>query len=82
MVDLKKIFREKRNVRNYFRCLLVFTIQVILLYCMLWAINLGPILDPTEEVDIEGNSESYPYLLLITKFTCSMVLHITMQPKI
>lgn len=51
--------------------------------CLFFAINVGPamkILDPeNESVAVE---EEYPYVLLIVKYICAMILHLTMHSKV
>ena len=54
--------------------------QVVLLAAMFWTINLGPIYDPIP--DKEPGQEEYPFVLMLTKLICTLVLHVTMQPNV
>ena len=40
-----KIHREDRNAKMFYKVLLIFTFQIGLLYCMLYAIFIGPLVD-------------------------------------
>ena len=51
---------------------------------LLWVINLSnyfgsEIVDPGDD---DSDTDDWQYLVLITKFICSVILHVTLQPKV
>lgn len=73
ILDVKKQFRLKRNQRNFFKIMLLFFLQMMLLFILLWVISIQPSMsdDPDEGSD-------WPYLVLVCKFICSVILHVTL----
>lgn len=41
ILDIKRQFRLKRNKRNFFKVMLLFFLQMLLLFILLWVINLS-----------------------------------------
>jgi len=73
MIKAIKAGREKRNVKNWYKILLIFSLQFMVSFMLLYAIYIGPAKDG--EFKDDGNDE-YVYELLISKFLCCIVLHV------
>ena len=59
--------------------MLLFLLQILLLLILFWTINISKYfdddIDNTREVE---DTDDWQYLVLITKFICSVILHITL----
>ena len=78
-LDVKRKFREKRNVRNFFKLIQIFCLQLILLFSLLYSFFISRLL---ETEDILREEDEYPYLTFISKWACAILVHINMQPKL
>jgi hypothetical protein len=79
--ETKRLLREKRNIKNFFKLSQIFALQVILLYCLLYSLFLEYLIHPDLKPNLREMDEN-PYLTFVTKFCCSVLIHINMQPKI
>lgn len=55
---------------------MVFNIQILLLFAMVYSLTIG-----IKKEDIKDEDESFPFLVLATKVFCSIILHLQMQPQ-
>ena len=72
-------FRTQRNRQNFSKLCMVFNIQIILLFAMVWSVNIGPRLAGEDKSN--DDDEDYPFLVLCSKVFCSILLHLQMQPS-
>mmetsp|Transcript_16219 Transcript_16219/g.27438 ORF Transcript_16219/g.27438 Transcript_16219/m.27438 type:complete len:160 (-) Transcript_16219:160-639(-) len=65
---------------------MIFSMQFILLTSMLWTINMGFLVKTVFKVEVPEDDEEgpkeMPFILLLTKVICSLILHVIMQPKV
>ena len=73
MIRAIKAGREKRNVKNVYKILMIFNLQFLVSVMLLYAIYLGPA--STGEFKDDGE-DLYVYELMISKFLCCVVLHV------
>lgn len=78
LLNMKRKWRDERNMKNFYKIELIFGFQTILYCCLLYAIVLGPLFS---EEDAQTETE-FPFVIFLIKYICSIVLHMTMQPKI
>lgn len=81
-IDIKKKFRTQRNTKNFFKLMQIFCLQVILMFALLYSFFIGRFLDGTLNVDEVREEDTYPYITFLSKFSCAVLIHINMQPKI
>ena len=77
-LDVKQQFRLKRNQRNFFRVLLLFSLQMMLLFILLWVITLSKKFGGKSQMNDKEGEGDWPYFVLATKFICSVILHVTL----
>jgi hypothetical protein len=73
MKNIQKKWQSAQNVRNFFKVLLIFLIQVTMMSIMLYTQFLGPIFN-NEPQDIQD----YPFLMLTIRILCAIMLHLTL----
>jgi magnesium-transporting ATPase (P-type) len=73
MRKIQKKWQSAQNVRNFFKVLLIFFIQITMMSIMLYTQFLGPLInnDPQEE-------QTYPFLMLTIRILCALMLHLTL----
>lgn len=76
--DLRRNFRHKRNLTIFFKLQFIFVIQILLLFSMLWAINIVDYIDGTHKAGVGLSGVEEPYVNLITKFVAAIILHVNM----
>lgn len=95
-LKLKQDYRNHRNEQNYLKVAMIFSLQLILLTCLLYFIIITPFMNGKNGrfIDDDELAEAFVnqatkqthylegYLLFLVKPICCILLHITMQPKV
>lgn len=74
LLNIKRKWRDDRNLKNYYKLITLFGFQVILFAMLTYAINIGPFSNPRF---IPQYSE-FPFVNMVTKYICSIILHMTL----
>lgn len=78
LLKMKKKWREERNLKNFYKIEMIFGFQMTLQISLLYAIVLAPVFSGTDA----QTETDFPYPILILKYICSIILHMTMQPRV
>jgi hypothetical protein len=60
--------------------MLLFILQMLLLLILLWVINVSKYFNgnKADNTPTPSDSDDWQYLVLVTKFICSIILHVTL----
>ena len=73
MKNIQKKWQSAQNVRNFFKVLLIFFIQVTMMTIMLYTQFIAPILNRDEQ-----EIQDYPFLMLTIRILSALMLHLTL----
>lgn len=77
--EVRSRLRHNRNKVNFGKLLFIFLLQMSMILCMLFSMNIQAFLNG-EEIPVKA--DKYPYVNLICKFLSSILLHAQFQPSI
>ena len=76
MINIKKNWHQETNVKNSFKVMFIFIIQMFMMILLFHT----EFLEPLQKRDNE--KEDHPFMLLAIKVLCSIMLHLSLQPQV
>ena len=76
LMNVKKNWHEHTNVKNSFKIMFIFLIQMVMMSMLFATQFVEPLFKPERE------REDHPFMLLAIKVLCSVMLHLSLQPQV
>ena len=72
MINIKKNWHQETNVKNSFKVMFIFFIQMFMMCLLYYTSFVEPLIKNVRE------KEEHPFMLLAIKVLCSVMLHLSL----